>query len=165
MRVRYSRWDGSQDLPDLDADDLLAEVADDVLSHGDLESALRRLLHQGVRPPGGRAAPGLRDLLQRLRRRRQEQLDRYDLGSSLEDITQQLEDILRTERDGMDRRLAEAREGARQGRVPEQLARQLEQVTTRNRQALDALPPDPAGRLRGRPAGSPQTRIGPPCAF
>ena len=148
MRVRYSRWDGSQDLPDFDADDLLAEVADDVLSHGDLESALRRLLHQGVRPPGGRAAPGLRDLLQRLRRRRQEQLDRYDLGSSLEDITQQLEDILRTERDGMDRRLAEAREGARQGRVPEQLARQLEQVTTRNRQALDALPPDPAGRLR-----------------
>jgi len=98
MRFRYSRWDGSQDLPDFDADALLDEVADDILAHGDLQSALRRMLQQGLRPHDGRPTPGLRDLLERLRRKRQEQLDRYDLGSSLEDITQKLEDILRTER-------------------------------------------------------------------
>ena len=125
MRSRYSRWDGSQDLPDLDADDLLDEVADDILSHGDFQSALRRLLQQGLRPPEGRPTPGLRDLLERLRRKRQERLDRYDLGSSLEDIKQKLEDVVRTEREGMERRLAEAREGARQGRVPDTLAQQL----------------------------------------
>lgn len=149
MRIRYSRWDGSQSLPDLDADQVLDEMADDLLSHADPWSALRRLLHQGFRPPAGAPTPGLRDLLERLRRRRQEQLDRYDLGSSLEDIRRRLDEILRTEREGIERRLAETREGARQGRVPARLRDQFERLAERNRQALDALPLDPAGRLRG----------------
>src|SRR3990172_6160336 len=83
VRSRYSRWDGSQDLPDLDADDLLDEVADDILSHGDFQSALRRLLQQGLRPPEGRPTPGLRDLLERLRRKRQERLKFEELLASL----------------------------------------------------------------------------------
>ena len=35
MLSRYSRWDGSQSLPDFDADDLLAAMADDLLADGD----------------------------------------------------------------------------------------------------------------------------------
>jgi uncharacterized protein with von Willebrand factor type A (vWA) domain len=83
MLIRYSQWDGSQQGPDLDADEVLEQMADDVLADGDAWRALQRLLQQGARSPDGRQVPGLHDLLQRLRRRRQEQLDRYDLGSSL----------------------------------------------------------------------------------
>src|SRR5438309_941393 len=46
----YSRWDGRQKV-ELDADDLLAAMADDVLADGDAWRALQRLMHQGV-PPG-----------------------------------------------------------------------------------------------------------------
>jgi uncharacterized protein with von Willebrand factor type A (vWA) domain len=146
--IRYSRWDGSQAQPDLDADDVLGELADDLLSHGDLRSALQRLLRQGMRPPEGRPLPGLKDFLERLRQNRQQRLDRYDLGSSLDDIKRRLDDVIQTEREGIERRLTETREGAQRGDVPPGPARKFERLAARNREALDALPPDPAGRIR-----------------
>jgi uncharacterized protein with von Willebrand factor type A (vWA) domain len=127
--IRYSRWDGSQDLPDLDADDLLGAMADDILGHGDPWPALRRLLQQGAAMPEGRRLPGFRDLLERLRRSRQERLDRYDLGSSLADIERRLDQVIATERAGL-------------ARLPEGPAR------SRRERALDALPPDAASRIR-----------------
>ena len=47
MLFRYSRWDGSQQLADLDADDLLAAMSDDLMSDGDLWNALRRMFQRG----------------------------------------------------------------------------------------------------------------------
>jgi len=126
---RYSRWDGTQAIPDLDADDVLDEIADDVLGYGDLKSALQRLLQQGMRPPDGRPMRGLKDLLDRLRQQRQQRLSRYDLGGSLEDIAKKLDDVVKTERAGIERDL--------EGRPRE-----------RRRQALEQIPPDAAGRLR-----------------
>jgi uncharacterized protein with von Willebrand factor type A (vWA) domain len=146
---RYSRWDGSQDGPDLEADDLLRAMADDLLYDGNPWSALRRLMQQGARTPQGEGRmPGLRDLMERLRQRRQQQLQRYDLGSSLDDIRQKLEEVVRTEREGIERRLGEAREGARRGVVPAPTAEKFEQLAARNRGQLDRLPDDPAGRIR-----------------
>ncbi len=43
MLSRYSRWDGTQQIADLDADDVLRAISDDLLADGDLASALRRL--------------------------------------------------------------------------------------------------------------------------
>ncbi len=126
---RYSRWDGSQRL-DFDADDLLDAVADDILQDGDPRRALRRLMQQGLPGAGAPRIPGLRDLLDRLRRRRQQQLDRYDLGSSLADIAERLDRVLRTERQAL-------------SRLPDGRRR------SRREQQLDALPPDAAGRIRG----------------
>ena len=40
---RYSMWDGSQDVPDFSADDLLEKMADDLPRAGDPEQALRHL--------------------------------------------------------------------------------------------------------------------------
>ena len=71
VRSRYSRWDGSQSLPEFDADDLLAAMADDLVADGDVRRALERLLRQGFRTRDGEQVPGLRDLLARLRRERQ----------------------------------------------------------------------------------------------
>ncbi|MBI2161921.1 MAG: VWA domain-containing protein [Candidatus Rokubacteria bacterium] len=130
MLFRYSRWDGTQEITDLDADDVLAEVADDLLSHGDLQTALRRLFQRGLQRPQGGRLPGLQDLLKQLQQRRQQQLDRYDLGSALEDIKKKLDEVIRTEREGIKDRLA--------GKSAEQKLAEL-----------DALPPDPAGKIKG----------------
>jgi uncharacterized protein with von Willebrand factor type A (vWA) domain len=149
MRFRYSRWDGSQNLPDFDADDLLGQMAEDVLFDGDPRRALQKMMRDGLRPPQGQRMPGLKDLLEKLRQRRQQQMNRYDLGSSLDDIKRKLEQILQTERQGMERRLGEAREGAKKGQVPDATLKKFEKLADRNTQALDRLPPDPAGRIRG----------------
>src|SRR2546427_1319372 len=51
MLIRYSRWDGSQAVPDLDADDLLSAMSDDLMLDGDPWRALRRLFQQGLQHP------------------------------------------------------------------------------------------------------------------
>jgi len=127
---RYSRWDGTQAVPDLDADQLLSAMSDDLLADGDLWNALRRLFQRGAQDPQGGRMPGLQDLLKRLRQERQQRLEQYDLGSALEDIKKQLADILQTERAGIER---DVPPGAQQ---------------EKKLQRLDALPPDPAGQIK-----------------
>src|SRR5690242_6022039 len=78
-RARYSRWDGTQRLPDLDADEILEALSDDLMSEGDLSEALRRLMDRGWRSgdPTRPDMPGLQDLMDRLARRREELRERY----------------------------------------------------------------------------------------
>jgi uncharacterized protein with von Willebrand factor type A (vWA) domain len=150
VRSRYSRWDGSQSLPDFDADDLLAAMADDLVADGDLRRALERLLRQGFRNRDGEQVPGLRDLIERLRRQRQSLLDRHDLGDVLGDLRKQLQDVLDTERKGIDRRVEAARQAAETGQPDaEQHRRELERIANERRAALDALPEDLGGAVRG----------------
>ena len=106
----FSRWDGSQTVPDLEADEILDALADDLMSEGDLEAALRRLMERGWQSsdPTRRDLAGLQDLMQRLRDRRQELLQRYNLGDTLSGIREELEEIVAEERAGVQRRLDEA---------------------------------------------------------
>ena len=46
-RFRYSRWDGSQHLDEIDADAVLESLSDDLMSYGDLSAALQRLYRWG----------------------------------------------------------------------------------------------------------------------
>jgi uncharacterized protein with von Willebrand factor type A (vWA) domain len=144
--IRYSRWDGTQKVGDLDADGLLDAMSEELMADGDLPSALRRLFQRGLQGPQGRL-PSLRDLMERVRQRRQRELDRYDLGSALDDIKQKLEAIRKTEREGIERRLADTRERAQRGEIPQEGLRQLEEMAAQRRQSLDQLPPDPAGQI------------------
>src|SRR6185295_3286478 len=121
-------WDGTQKL-DLDADQLLSAMADDLLYDGDPTRALRRMMQQGARMPEGGRMPGLRDLIERLKRQRQERLQRYDLGSSLDDIKKKLEEVMLTEQDKI-KQTPDAKQRAGQ------------------QKKLDAIPKDPAGQLR-----------------
>jgi uncharacterized protein with von Willebrand factor type A (vWA) domain len=105
---RYSEWDGTQDIPPLDPDDILAGLTDDLMNFGDLQHALRNLLQRGMRNPMGQRMQGLRDLLQQLRQQRRQKLDQYDLSSVFEDIQKRLEEILKLEKETLDRRGAEA---------------------------------------------------------
>jgi uncharacterized protein with von Willebrand factor type A (vWA) domain len=144
----YSRWDGSQRLDDLDADQLLDAMSDDLLSDGDPWSALRRLFQRGAKNPDGANLPGLQDLLNRLRRQRQQQLDRYDLSSVLDDIKQKLDNILKTEREGIERRVTDAKERAERGEAPESFRQGMEQAAAEHRKTLDEMPESPAGRIQ-----------------
>ena len=42
-RFRYSRWDGTQQGFELDADSVIKEVTDELIHHGDPNAALRRI--------------------------------------------------------------------------------------------------------------------------
>ena len=118
FRYQYSEWDGSQDIPPLDPDDILAGLSDDLLNFGDLQHALRNLLQRGMRNPMGQRMQGLRDLLQQLRQKRRAQLDKYDLSSVFEDIQKKLEEIVDMERETVDRRLGEATQQIEGGESP-----------------------------------------------
>ncbi len=108
LRFRYSRWDGSQQVFDVSADDIMEQVSNDLLQHGDLDRALRDLMRRGLRDPNGRQMPGLRQFMEQLRQQRQQQLQRYDMDSVVDELREQLKDIIDTERKGIQQRLDEA---------------------------------------------------------
>ncbi len=105
-RYGYSRWDGTQRIEGLDADDILNALSDDYMEDGNLQQALRRLMQEGVRTEDGRRTLGLRELLDRMRNQRQQQLNRYNMASGvMDDLRQKLEEIKHMEREGIQRRV------------------------------------------------------------
>src|SRR5438445_13195189 len=113
LKFRYSEWDGTQEIPPLDPDDVLAALTDDLMNVGDLQHALRNLLQRGMKDPMGQRMQGLRDLLQQLRQQRRQTLDRYNLSSAFDDLKKRLNDILQREKDTIQRRLEDATQGQR----------------------------------------------------
>ena len=139
----YSRWDGTQQGFDLDADDILAEMDDDVLYHGDVGAALRRMMQQGFSDRDGRRVAGLRELLERLRERRRQEREQYDLGGVYSEIAAELEEIVGTERSALDELEAEALQSG-----DERRREVTEEVVGERRSQLGLLPDDLAGRVR-----------------
>ena len=88
----YSRWDGTQAGPALAPDGLLDELADDLLYHGDVNAALRRVLQEGFRRPDGRKVQGLKELLDRLRAMRADTMRRPNLTSAFDQMAAALRD-------------------------------------------------------------------------
>ena len=107
---QYSRWDGTQRGFDIDADSLLEEMSDDLLYHGDLNAALRRMMQSGFRDRQGEKVEGLRDILEKLRRKRRDELERHDLGGVYDDIAQELRDVVDQEREAIQDQLEQARQ-------------------------------------------------------
>ena len=64
---RYSQWDGTQRIFELDADQLMDLLSEDILNHGDVMQALRDMMRQGLRDRDGQQMPGLRDLMEQHR--------------------------------------------------------------------------------------------------
>ncbi len=150
----YSEWDGSQNVPDLDKDELMDELAKNLMQDGDLPYALWRMQRQGFNGPQGRHLPGLQELMQKLRQARKRQLDKYNLSSIMDDIKKKLDDIIKTERAGIQKKLDEAKQRAEQG-IPGQdpefgkkMLKRMEDATAANRDKLDKLPPDVGGRIK-----------------
>jgi uncharacterized protein with von Willebrand factor type A (vWA) domain len=169
---RYSEWDGTQDIPPLDPDDILAGLTDDLMNFGDLQHALRNLMQRGMKNPMGQRMQGLRDLLQQLRQQRRQKLDQYNLGSVMEDIQKRLDEILSMERETLGRRMDEAtkqlggerplqafedampdtgqQSASGEGTSDEDksLAEMLKNVVDKKQQFIDSLPEDAGGRVK-----------------
>ncbi|HKD77121.1 MAG TPA: VWA domain-containing protein, partial [Ktedonobacterales bacterium] len=109
-RNTYSRWDGSQRIEGIDADDVLEALADDYLRGTDLRSALQRLQMQGFRGREGQQVMGLREMLDRLRQQQQQRMRRYDMSGVMDDIRRKLDAVKQHEREGIQRRLSETAE-------------------------------------------------------
>ena len=136
VRSRYSRWDGTQHFEELDADDLLGSLTEEILDSGDLSSALQQLYRWG-----SERMPGLERLMEKLRERREQELSRYNLDSTVDQLRERLQEILDTERAGIERRLRETAEDSPGRRLAERMAAQ-------RRQQLDRMPEDLGGRMK-----------------
>lgn len=97
-RFTYSRWDGTQRGFELDADSLLDELADELTYHGDINTAMRKMMQNGIRDVNGNQMPGLRELMKRLREQREQIQERGDLGGVYSEIADELDDIVDEER-------------------------------------------------------------------
>jgi uncharacterized protein with von Willebrand factor type A (vWA) domain len=129
--IKYSRWDGTQRLDALEADELLGAMSDELLAGGDLEDALARLSRWGM--PG--RMEGMKDLLERLRSAKQKRAERHNLSKVFDELKEKLEEVKRLEREGLDRR--------RNAEAPNEQLRQGMQKMAQERMAqLDALPDD-----------------------
>lgn len=174
--TQYSRWDGTQQVGPLSASDLMQAMSEDLMHDGDVNRALQRLFRWGFQRPDGEDVPGLQGLLQRVRERRQEQLERYNLQSMLSDIKNRIEQIVQTEREGIEQRLteinnppadqaestADADEGAdaetggehgsQSGQTGDSESNDfsdlLRSMAEKRLAQLDQLPQDPAGAIR-----------------
>ena len=150
---RYSRWDGTQEIFDIDANELMDRLSDELLKQGDVMQALRELLRNGMQNREGQQMPGLRELMERLKDQRRQQLQQYNMDSVVDDLKERLDNILQTEREGIDRRLSDAQEQVSQASEedrPEQesLNDLLKQRADRNREKLDNLPEGLGGQIQ-----------------
>ncbi len=104
---QYSRWDGTQSLDEFNAESTLDALSEDYLRHGDLRRALERLRQMGYTTRDGQRRMGMQDLLNRVRERRKQQMQRYDMSGVMDQIQEQLERVKQLEREGIQRRLDE----------------------------------------------------------
>ena len=142
-RFVYSRWDGSQRGFDVDADLLMEQITDEVIHHGDVEAALRRIMERGLQTPDGRQMPGLSELRDRIRDRREEIAESGELDGSLAEAARELADILDEERHAIEN----ARDDAlRSG--DERRAENANAAADERQMRLDLLPDDLAGRMQ-----------------
>ena len=152
MRYRYSRWDGSQAF-EADPERLLEELSNDILYHGDLRKALRDMFWRGARDDSGQRVQGMKELMQRLRAQRQEQMERYNMDSLMDDMRQRLDEIVERERMGIDRRVKEAQErlassSEEEKDYLEKMMDLLKERASKSRDFLDDLPVSMAGRIK-----------------
>src|SRR4030081_3098605 len=99
------------------------------MNSGDLNAAMQRLLRWGT--PN---MPGLEQLLKQLREARERELDRYNLDSTVDQLREQVQEGIDTEKAGIDRRMNEAQ-------TPE-AKKLLERIPPRRNDHLDRLRDD-----------------------
>jgi uncharacterized protein with von Willebrand factor type A (vWA) domain len=139
----YSRWDGTQTGFEFDADAAFDDLTDELLYHGDVNAALRRMMQDGLRDRNGEQLQGLRELLDRLRQERQERLAQHDLGGVYDEIKAELDDIVDEERHAIDNARRDAENSG-----DERRAANAQAAAEERNLRLDFLPDDLAGKVR-----------------
>ena len=142
-RFTYSRWDGTQTGFELDDDAAFDELTDELLYHGDVNAALRKMMQEGMRDRDGNQLQGLRELLEQLREERQNRLDQHDLGGVYDEINDELNDLIDEERHAIENALRDAQNSGDQRR-----ADNAESGAAERNMRLDLMPDDLAGKVR-----------------
>ncbi|QBI21383.1 hypothetical protein ER308_18630 [Egibacter rhizosphaerae] len=126
MRIRYGRWTGTQDPlgQGVTADEVLAEVGDELLEGADPAEALRQLQRRGLSQRGR----GLDELRRRVEQARRREAQRMGLAGPMREAEEALGEIV-------DRESTAVAFSAEEERAAVQRAH------------LDALPDDVAGRI------------------
>ena len=133
---RYFEWataSGGQ----LSGDQLMDALSDYLTEDGDVSRAMQMLMQRGM-SSGEQKMQGLRDMLEQLRKRKQQHLDKYDLNSLMNDIRKQLDQLLQQERQTIAEQLQEAQTTAA-NRAPQPSTQQTAEAGQR-REFLDNLP-------------------------
>ena len=125
---RYRRWDGTQEPigDDLTVESLIDELSEDILSGMDPQQAMRSLMRRGMQGNFG----GINSLLERLRKAREREKAKGQLGGMLEQVREQLDRILEQERAALAERTDDPEARMREG-------------------YLDDLLPDAASQING----------------
>jgi uncharacterized protein with von Willebrand factor type A (vWA) domain len=142
-RFTYSRWDGTQTGFSMDADDLLAEMTDDLMYHGDVNAALRRLMREGMTDKDGNRIEGLREMMDKIRQKRKEIEESGDLGGVYAEIAEALKDIIDEERHAVENAVREAEASG-----DERRAQTAQDAAMERNFRLDMMPDDLAGMVR-----------------
>ena len=142
-KLSYSRWDGTQVGFEVDADDVMAQINDDLLYHGDINAALRKLLQEGFKDKMGNDVSGMRELLEKLRQRREEALENNNLGGVYDEIAQALRDLVEEERTAIQDMLDQAKQSGDERRTET-----AESAASMKNMQLDFLPQDLAGQVK-----------------
>ena len=142
-RFTYSRWDGTQTGFEFDADAAFDELTDELLYHGDVNAALRRMMQDGLQDRDGERMQGLRELLEQLRQERQDRLEQHDLGGVYDEIKAEIDDLVDEERHAIDNALRDA-----QNSGDERRAENARSSADERNMRLDLMPDDLAGKVR-----------------
>ena len=110
-------------------------------NYNDLMSAMQKLYRWGFNGQMGDRMAGLQELLDRLRARRQAEMNRYNLDSVMQDIREKLDQMVQQERKGLQKRLEDTEQRQKK------LRKMLEKQVKKKQQYLDKLPQDPGQQM------------------
>lgn len=139
--VRYGKWDGTQGF-ELEESEVFAQIADTLLYHGDPMSALRDLMARGIQRGDGNDIIGLREILSKLREKREAIFNEYDPSGLANEIDSKLREIVDRERASLDDLLNVASQSNDRERI-----RSAEEKYLNHQVDLDTLPASLASRL------------------
>ncbi len=149
ISYRYSRWDGSSEPFQIAPEELLDALEQDLLTYGDLQTAMRRMMERGMTTRQGQRMAGLKDLLKRLKQKRDQQLGQYNLDSMFDELKDKLDSIVQKEREGLEKRMDDAsKEAPADVEDGDSLKKLLEDMVSKKQQFLDDLPDSFGGTVK-----------------
>ena len=146
---RYSEWDGTQHVLELDKNKLMDELAQGLIHDGDLSFVLWKMQRQDLNN-GQERSTGLQKLLKHLLEEKQKQTAKYDVSAMLDGIKNKIDNILKLEQTGIQKKLADAKQKTLESdtEADKSFLQKLEQMASRNLEKLKNLPSDVGGKIK-----------------
>ena len=150
---KFFKWDGSEPFA-FDKEKLMDELSKRLMADGNLSEALWRMQNSRMRDSHNRQLPSLKEMLRRLNEKRQSQLNRFNLDSIMDDIRKALEDVIATERAGIQKKIDEIKQKAQKGsgdlspETIEKIVQAMQEKAAQNLEKLDNLPDNVGGQVK-----------------